>query len=91
MNKNEIFILCLGISIAIIFFLIIFFAKKNTVLILMGFVISTVVILLGICLFLMNNMLDKLDTNTKSTNTICSIFKFAVLQITKINKMYKSG
>jgi hypothetical protein len=85
MNKNEIFILCLGISIAIIFFLIIFFAKKNTILILMGFVISTVVILLGICLFLMNNMLNKLDDNSKSTGNDIGILKKAITYIAEDN------
>jgi hypothetical protein len=85
MNKNEIFILCLGISIAIIFFLIIFFAKKNTILILMGFVISTVVILLGICLFLMNNMLDKLDNNSKSSGEDIGLLKKAITYIAEDN------
>jgi hypothetical protein len=85
MNKNEIFILCLGISIAIIFFLIIFFAKKNTIFILTGFVISTVIILIGICLFVMNNMLNKLDDNSTSTGTDIGLLKKAITYIAEDN------
>jgi hypothetical protein len=85
MNKNEIFILCLGISIAIIFFLIIFFAKKNTIFILTGFVISTVIILIGICLFVMNNMLNKLDDSSTSTGTDIGLLKKAITYIAEDN------
>ncbi len=51
----------------------------------MGFVISAVVILLGICLFLMNNMLNKLDDNSKSTGTDIGLLKKAVTYIAEDN------
>jgi Ca2+/Na+ antiporter len=85
MNKNEIFILCLGISVAIIFLLITVFAKGDITFILSVFVICVALLVIAICLYLMNNMLNKLDTNTKSTGEDIGLLKKAITYIAEDN------
>jgi len=85
MNKNEIFILCLGIGILIIFVAILSFAKGDTVFILSVFAVAVALILIGICLYLMNNMLNKLDDNTKIAGFDLGLLKDAVTYIAQDN------
>jgi hypothetical protein len=85
MNKNEIFILCLGITVAIIFLLITVFAKGDITFILSVFVICVALLVIAICLYLMNNMLNKLDDNTKSTGEDIGLLKKAVTYIAQDN------
>jgi hypothetical protein len=66
MSTNGIFILCLGISILIIFLLILIFAKGNGLFILAVAAVSLALILIAICLYLMNNLLSRLDDDGKS-------------------------
>jgi hypothetical protein len=85
MNKNEIFILCLGLAVAIIFLLITVFAKGDITFILSVFVICVALLVIAICLYLMNNMLNKLDNNTKSTGEDIGLLKKAVTYIAQDN------
>lgn len=85
MNKNEIFILCLGISVLIIFLLILFLAKGDSVFILSVFAVAIALIMIGICLYLMNNMLNKLDDSTKVAGTDLGLIKKAIGYIAEDN------
>ena len=85
MNKNEIFILCLGIGVLVIFLLILYLAKGDSVFILSVFAVAIALIMIGICLYLMNNMLNKLDDSNKTAGTDIGLLKKAIGYIAEDN------
>jgi methyl-accepting chemotaxis protein len=86
MNSNEIFILCLSIAILIMFLAILVFAKGNVLFILAISAITVAFVLIGICLYLMNNMLNRLDDNSKGVGNDIGTLKEAVKFIAKDNQ-----
>jgi hypothetical protein len=86
MNSNEIFILCLSIAILIIFLSILFFAKGNGLFILAVSSIAIAFILITICLYLMNNMLNRLDDSSKGVGNDIGLLKESVKFIAKDNQ-----
>lgn len=86
MNSNEIFILCLAIAILIIFLLILVFAKGNALFVLAVCSIAIALILIAICLYLMNNMLNRLDDSSKGVGSDIGVLKEAVKFIAKDNQ-----
>jgi hypothetical protein len=78
MTSNELFILLLGIAILVIFLLILVFAKGNVLFILAVAAIGIGLILIGICLYLMNDLLSRVDDRTKSVGTDIGLLKESV-------------
>jgi hypothetical protein len=83
MSSNGIFILCLGIAILIIFLLILIFSKGNGLFILAVAAISLALILIAICLYLMNNLLSRLDDDSKSLGANINILDVDLSKLKK--------
>jgi hypothetical protein len=86
MNSNEIFIICLSIGILIIFLLILIFFKGNVLFILAISAIVIAFVLIGICLYVINNMLNRLDDNSKGVGEDIGILKESVKYLASDNQ-----
>jgi hypothetical protein len=86
MNSNEIFIVCLSIGILILFLLILIFTKGNVLFILAISAVVIAFVLIGICLYLINNMLNRLDDNSKGIGTDISLLKESVKYLATDNQ-----
>jgi hypothetical protein len=84
MTQNEIFML-IGICLALIILAIIIFSKGNTMFVLAAIAICVALVIIGVCLYLVNKMIKKLDTNSKSTGEDIGLLKKAIGYIAQDN------